>query len=387
MTGDQLRRAAAIALANLRRVGGDRRVYFGALVLPMMIMLLVGGVFGAGKKIVVGVVDEDHSALSARAVALLARSDQVSVRTVHDAGAVKRSVRRNLLLAGVVIPAGYGARLLAGGGATVTAVYDVGQPQAEDARAQLSNVLATQGAEIAAARYALATRGVPLATGLGRAEAMTNAAFAADRNSKVQSPSPYAYTAPSNVVLFTFVVALTGSAGFVQSRRLGLTRRMLSTPTSTGAVMLGEAVPLVVAAVVEALLLVVVGWVILRVDWGNPLGVIVLVVLAALAAAGGGMLLGTLARSPEQAGAIGIPAAIGMGMLGGCMWSLDIVGPAMRTVGHLFPTAWAMDGYVALVFRHAGLAAIGWDVAALAVFAVVLLSAGALMLRRTVTPR
>jgi ABC-2 type transport system permease protein len=111
------------------------------------------------------------------------------------------------------------------------------------------------------------------------------------------------------------------------------------------------------------------------------LGVLILVVVLALAAGGASILLGTLARSQEQAVALGIVIAVAFGMLGGCMWELSNVGPLMRTVGHIAPQAWAIDGFVRLVFNHSGLSAILPDVGVLSLFAFGLVLLAVLRLR------
>jgi ABC-2 type transport system permease protein len=185
-------------------------------------------------------------------------------------------------------------------------------------------------------------------------------------------------------VLFTFIMAMAVSSGFVQSRRLGVVRRVLSTPTSPAAVMAGESVGILTVAVSQGLFLLFVGAVALRVGWGDPWAVGLVIAVQSLAATGAGLLVGTLARSEEQAFAIAIPVGIASGMLGGCMWSLDIVGPAMRTFGHIVPQAWAMDAFVSLSSHHGGVGAVSVDLVALAGFAALLGGAGALSLRRVV---
>jgi hypothetical protein len=79
----------------------------------------------------------------------------------------------------------------------------------------------------------------------------------------------------------------------------------------------------------------------------------------------------------------GPPVGIALGMLGGCMWPLAIVPAPMRTFGHLFPQAWAMDTFIALIARNAGLAGILRQLAVLAAFAAALLALAAWRLRRT----
>jgi hypothetical protein len=100
---------------------------------------------------------------------------------------------------------------------------------------------------------------------------------------------------------------------------------------------------------------------------------LLLVTVFALVGTGVGMLLGAVLGNAEQATSIGPPVGIALGMLGGCMWPLAIVPEPMRVVGHLFPQAWAMDAFIALIAKDAGLAGIARQLAVLAAFAAALL--------------
>jgi len=95
------------------------------------------------------------------------------------------------------------------------------------------------------------------------------------------------------------------------------------------------------------------------------------------------VLVGSLLRTADQATSIGPPVGIALGMLGGCMWPLAIVPEPMRVVGHLFPHAWAMDAFIDLISRGAGLAGIVRQLAVLAAFAAALLALATWRLRRT----
>jgi ABC-2 type transport system permease protein len=55
------------------------------------------------------------------------------------------------------------------------------------------------------------------------------------------------------------------------------------------------------------------------------------------------MFSGTVFRTSEQATAIGPAVGTAFGMLGGCMWPLEIVPQPVRLVGHATPHAWAVD--------------------------------------------
>src|SRR5690606_25424357 len=104
-----------------------------------------------------------------------------------------------------------------------------------------------------------------------------------------------------------------------------------------------------------------------------------LILLFALVSTATGLLVGATVSDAEQAQAIATPVAIGMGMLGGCMWPLAIVPDVMRTIGHVTPHAWAVDAWIELVYDDGGFVDVLPQLAVLAGFAVVL---GTLAVRR-----
>jgi len=125
-----------------------------------------------------------------------------------------------------------------------------------------------------------------------------------------------------------------------------------------------------------------VGAALFGVHWGPVIPSMTLVVVWALVGCGIGMLFGTLFRTPEQATAIGPMLGIALGMLGGCMWPLEIVPPFMRTLGHLTPQAWAVDGWVVLLSQGGGLRDIATNLLVLLAFATVFLGLATFRLRR-----
>ena len=60
-------------------------------------------------------------------------------------------------------------------------------------------------------------------------------------------------------------------------------------------------------------------------------------------------ILGAALRTSEQVGAIGWILSFIMAILGGCVWPGEFMPDWMRTTAHIFPTAWAMDGFHALI--------------------------------------
>jgi ABC-2 type transport system permease protein len=67
--------------------------------------------------------------------------------------------------------------------------------------------------------------------------------------------------------------------------------------------------------------------------------------------------------------------------LGGCWWPAELMPGWMRTLSHALPTAWAMDGFHALITFGHGLEAVLVPTTVLLGFAAVFSAAGARLLR------
>ena len=200
-------------------------------------------------------------------------------------------------------------------------------------------------------------------------------------------PTGYQYTAPSNLVLFVMMNAIVGSVGIVALRRTGLGWRLLAAPLGRGKLTLGLAVSPVQLMATQAVFLLAVGALVFDVSWGDPAGVVLMT--TALIAVGAALcvFLGTLFRTESQPGNLGPFLAILLGMLGGCMWPLEIVPDWVAGLGHLFPTAWAMDGYLALVLGRAPWTAVVGEAAVLLGMAGLFGTAGVLRLQHQLSAR
>jgi len=380
------RAVAAIAANQMQRTARDRTALFFSLVLPVVIIVVIGTTFGGASALDVGVVDQDGSAASRALVAALDRRAGLDVTAYGSVGAMRPEVRLDTVAAGIVIPAGYGAALRGGDDATIDLIADPTSSSEAAVQASVRGAIGNQAVVIAAGR----------AAGGDEAAARTAARLARDlpqpgvRSVSVSGDESaglgsFDYTAPSNLVLFTFINTLVVGALLAGERRQGITRRMLATPHGTGTILAGIGLAKFSFALCQSLLIVVVGAVVFGVDWGDPVGAALVIVLFAAVATAVGLLVGSTARDPDQATAVATPIAIGLAMLGGCMWPLEIVPPIMRTIGHLSPHAWAMDAWIELVFDGDGVGAIAGDLAVLAGFAAVLGLLASRRLRRALT--
>ena len=383
-------KALVIAISDLRRTFRMRINIFMAFVFPMLLILIIGVTFGGASTPHVGVVSTGSGALGQDLLGQFEKTPSISVVSVADSSSLRTDVERGDLTAGVVIPAGYDSDLRSGRAVVVT--YITRQDQfARQLGETIQGIVAHQSELVGAAQFAVTQGSVPSFDA-----GMTAATAASSRGALVsvgetdvgtgQLPSSigkYSEGAWQELVLFLFLIALTGGAAeLIETRRLGIARRILSTPTTAWTVIGGEVLGRLLVSMVQAIVIIAGSAVIFGVNWGNPAGVAAVVIVFALVSAGAGRLLGTLLRNQQQA--IGVTIFLGMGLaaLGGSMVPLEVFSPAMKQVAHLTPHAWANDAFAQLVGHGASIGQILPQLGVLAGFAVVFLSLATWRLRR-----
>lgn len=170
-------------------------------------------------------------------------------------------------------------------------------------------------------------------------------------------PSGREQTIPGNLVMFVLIASQTyGSALLARERKNGILRRLLGSPLARWEVILGKMLGRAAIACVQVGVFVLIGLAIFRIHWGDsPLGLALVLVSLVLCAASLGLLGGALFKTPDAAAGISIVIVMVMSALGGCWWPAEVMPPWLRTAGHAFPTAWAMDGLHQLIAWGGGL--------------------------------
>jgi ABC-2 type transport system permease protein len=382
--------AITIMATELRRYLRDRTALFFVVVLPVLIIVILGVTVTGMGKMRVAVVNEDRSPFAARLDDALHASPALKVDDVADADTARTGVRRGEHAAALVIPAGYGSQLTAGQDVALALYGDPTSTNEQAAASAVRSVVNDQAAQVQAARFAAGVGAGTFDTNLTVAERASTVASPIEvrgvtiDSSRNYLPEGFSYSAPTMLVLFVFINALAGGAALIESRNLGMQERMLAAPITSRSIVIGETLCYFGLALVQSLLIVGIGTLLFDVSWGDPVAAIALVLAWALVGTGAGVLSGTLFRTSQQASSIGPAVGIGLGMLGGCMWPLEIVPSAMRTLGHFFPHAWAIDGWTTVLSKNGGLVDILRPLAVLAVFAAMLLFFATTRLRRIV---
>lgn len=385
-----LRKAGAIAWVNLRRLTRDRTGAFFVFVFPFLIILALGAAFGSGFTPQLGVVSTGSGPLGQDLRDRLAATDGMEVQSFTDVETMRTAIERGRLEGGLEIPTGYDERVRAG--ATVPLDYVARPTGAQELEATVAAVVDEQGVVIRAARFAVSegtagsfdeavARAGAVAAATPRVEVATRTAGG---DSAIGS---FASGAAAELVLFVFLTSLSASAMLIETRRLGVTRRMLASPTEVRTILVGETLGRFVIALMQGLLIVAGTVVLFRVDWGNLLTTGVVVLLFALAATGAAMVMGSVLQNASQAGAMGVFLGLVLAAIGGCMVPLEIFPPVMYRIAHLFPHAWAIEALNASIATGAAPTEVSTELWVLAAYAAGLLAIASVLLRRSITGR
>jgi len=333
-----LRDALYITYRDLRYLLARRETLLWTFIMPIVFFYFIGNVtggFGGSHETrdpIAVTVPQDAGFLADE---LIGRLEQRNFQVVHQTNFF-RELR---------IPPGFTASVLAGKPVKVELIrngegIDTDYDRTRAARAvytvlaDLVAVSSKGGAPTPEAFAALATQPRPISLEVTSA------------GKRKDPPIGFEQAVPGTLVMFTMLVMFTsGGASLLVERRQGVLRRLASSPMSRGGVVLGKWGARVTLGFIQILFAMAAGKILFKVNWGDHLGAI-LVLLAAYASLAAllGMLLGNLGRSDGQVIGLGVIASNVMAALSGCWWPIEITPRWTQSLALVFPTGWAMDG-------------------------------------------
>ena len=353
-------KAFTIAGINLRRFVRDRSNVFWVLVFPILLILVLGAAFGGSSDPRLGVYEAGDGELSGGLVLLLEEQSGMRVVGFESRDDLVATVERGEVEAGLIIPADYDAGLQAGR----SVVVELATRSAEDAqgiRGNVQSALTQQSVVLRAAAFVQAEGAGTFADGLDVAAAIgENIPDVTVTVSSVGEQIGYFQlgrfdaSAQAELLLFMFLTSLTASAALIQTRRLGVARRMVATPTPVRTILIGEGLGRFVIALLQGVFIMVGTLVLFNVDWGDPIGASAILIVFALVGSGAAMLMGSLFSNDQQAGGLGVLFGLGLAALGGCMIPLIIFeyfAPTLFNIAHITPHAWGLEAFDALVIE------------------------------------
>ncbi|MCI0556042.1 MAG: ABC transporter permease [Anaerolineae bacterium] len=157
-----------------------------------------------------------------------------------------------------------------------------------------------------------------------------------------------AYFAPGMALMFLMYTVSYGGRSILAERSEGTLPRLMISPTQTFQVLGGKVLGIFFMGMAQVGILILASTIFFQVQWGDALGVAVLILAAVFGASGWGMLITALARTPAQVGSTGSAIMLIFGIMGGSFISLEQFPPFMQTISKITPNAWGLDGFTTL---------------------------------------
>jgi ABC-2 type transport system permease protein len=393
-------RALDLALKDLLQLVRDRMTGVFLLVMPLAFTVMFGFAFGGSDddpRLPVGVATQQEGVVSEGLVSLLTGSDVVRPEVLEDAdlSALEQRVREQELADVVVVPAGYGQPMPPGEELPLTVMVDQGSNAGLAAQQEIEAAAFRLAGSVRIARLGLAayTALVPSADvddqqayyrgALQRAAAawqeppvtvtVKKGQASAEEGEETVIESGYAHTSPSMIVQFAMAGLIGAGTVLLHERKSGALRRLLTTATSRAEILLGHYLAMFLMILGQMVILIAFGQLVLGVDYMRaPLAILLVMLTTALWTSGLGLLIGALAKTEEQVTLFALIPMFVLAGLGGAWVPLEFTGETFQRIGHLMPTAWAIDGFQNIVIRGLGIESVLLPAALMAAYAVVL---------------
>jgi ABC-2 type transport system permease protein len=184
--------------------------------------------------------------------------------------------------------------------------------------------------------------------------------------------------APGYTLMFAFFLISTMATTVLEERNVGTFRRLLSTPISRPAILLGKIMPYLFIAIVQLLVLMGVSSLVFGISLGESLPALLLVTVAiAASVVGMGIMVASLAKTGGQAGGLASLLATAMAAVSGGLF------PSIRVpfVEYITPHFWAIQGFQDVISRGLGVSAVLLEAGILLGMAAIFFGVGVSRLR------
>lgn len=374
-----------LALKDLRQIVRDWKSFLFLLAMPIAFTLVFGFSFGgfdseneqADLRLPVALIDQDNGEFSPVLHELLNKSDVIRPEFISEEiqnDEIEKKVADNELAAMIIIPLGYSENLRSDEPLRLTTILKSDTNAGATAQNAIQAAVNRLDNAIGAAQFSMQVheRQEPFENQSARQtffnQVLKKAVTAWDqppfkvvsRSTGVQedetSANAFTHSSPGMMVQFAIAGLIGAAEILVLERKSGSLIRLLTTATSRRDIVLGHFLAMFLMIFTQIAILIIFAQVFLDVPYLRaPLATLLVAVCTALFTSSMGLLIGTVAKNPEQAVVYSLIPMFILSGLGGAWVPLEFTSETFRTIGHFTPIAWAMDGFQNIIMRGLGL--------------------------------
>jgi ABC-2 type transport system permease protein len=388
-------RALTVAFREVKSYLQDRADLAFSLLLPVAIFAIMYGAFGGQTQFhgTVNIVNDDEGGVySSRLLKRLGTNDSVAVNLLTRSSADAKLEASSIVLA-LYIPADFSTRLAAGqpaqivfkqrgnGGTEGQIVASIVRGTADAlnrdfaVEANVKSLVGTKGIpneriEVAVQRYLEREGEAPLVRVVETAVG--------------GNADPINQFLPGIITMFVLFAITLSAQVIVEERRKGTLERLMTTRLKAGELFAGKFLSGMVRAFLQTFLLLALSYIVFRLF--TPLTffeTLVIALVFAAAASAFGLLIASIARTPDQAVWTSVAFTMVWTTLGGTFFRAD-PGSLFDTLGKFSLNTYANNAFVAIISEGRHLTSVGKEIGIILAVAVVALVLSRLVFRAVV---
>jgi ABC-2 type transport system permease protein len=370
-------RMMALIRKEFIQIARDPRTLYIVLAIPVIQLFLLGYTATTDvRNVPLAVFDESHSPAARDLLDAYRAADYF--RLAYDVGSeaeLRQLIDDGQARAGLIIPADFEAKVLAGQTADVAFVLDGSDPNVASTSLAAATLIGQEhSTELTVER--LNAQGVSVATRQAidvRARVWYNPDLVS---------AYFMIPALIGMILQLLTSLLTASA-IVRERERGTIEQLIVTPIGSGELILAKIIPYALIGFFDTIEILVIGTLWFHVPIRGSLGLLLL--LSALFLAGSlgvGLFVSTIAKTQQEAIMLVYFTMLPTVFLSGFMFPLAAMPRVLQWVSYVIPLRYYLIIIRSILLKGVGAGALTGEIAALAIYAAVVLSAAALRFRK-----
>lgn len=400
-----MRKIFLIGIKDVKIRARDPYSFIMLLVMPLVLILVLGMVFqplwtSTPFTIDIAVLDEDGGEFSKILLEEVFGSEQlkdmIKMKFMESEEEIINEINKGKISAGVIIGEKFSQAILKGENTQIKILAD---PEQTIKAGVVKNIVESFTLEVLKRRIILGTSIGILVTKnlvnpaeiqqlipvwLSEIENMGELIQVDKKTEKKMTKNPLAmeYYAVGMGVMYLLFATNAGAETIFQERRNKTLERIKVAPVSEREILGGKLFGIFLIALLQFVMIVFFTAIFYRVNWGDSLlGIIIMILSSVLAFSGLSTLLASLTKSEEQIGNIGPALAMIFGFMGGGMWPAFAFPDWLNMVSKFTPNRWAIDGFLKLMYQGGGVVSIFPEVLVLLGMAALFFSLGVFRLR------
>lgn len=381
-------RITSLAGRIIRQVVRDKRTLVLIFIVPVVIMTLLYLVLTNTSSVhtlaIVQPTGTGSDRINTLVTSLLPAKDKLNVIYIN-ANQVNDKLINGEADAAVIFPPGFAQQVFTDQNPSVQIVLEGSDPNVANAMRDLTGAFTHQlDVALAALKAQQAQVGQALPPALGG-----TLPFTVSDPQYLHGGSQYTFNdsiAPVFIGIFSFFfVFILTSIAFLRERSQGTIERVMASPMTRTELVIGYICGFTLFALVQSLMILLFVVFALQVHYSGNLALVFLVTaLLTIGSVNLGIFLSTFAQNEFQIVQF-IPLVFGIQVfLSGIFWPIAQLPAVLRPISYVLPLTYANDALRGVMLKGDDIAGIAWQLAALVIFALLMIILSALTMRRQI---